>query len=85
MIPLRAVNEPRIGFIFTGQGAQWHAMGKELMDAYPVFSSTMKRIDECLADLGATFSLIDELSKDASSSRVSEPQISQPSCTAIFL
>ncbi|KAI9640185.1 hypothetical protein NHQ30_011422 [Ciborinia camelliae] len=81
--PSRAVNEPRIGFIFTGQGAQWHAMGKELMDAYPIFSSTMKRIDECLAELGATFSLIDELSKDATVSRVSEPQISQPACTAV--
>ncbi|ESZ94274.1 polyketide synthase [Sclerotinia borealis F-4128] len=81
--PSRAVNEPRIGFIFTGQGAQWHAMGKELMDAYPIFSSTMRKIDQCLAKLGATFSLIEELSKDATASRVSEPQISQPSCTAI--
>lgn len=54
----RSTTEPRIGFVFTGQGAQWHAMGKELLDAYPVFASTMDRIDKCLASLGAEFSLL---------------------------
>jgi acyl transferase domain-containing protein len=54
----RSLTEPRIGFIFTGQGAQWHAMGHELLDAYPVFATTMKRIDQHLLDLGATFSLL---------------------------
>jgi len=56
----RAVKEPRIGFIFTGQGAQWHAMGRELLDAFPVFATTMEKIDQCLADLGADFSLLSE-------------------------
>ena len=55
---LRSLTEPRIGFIFTGQGAQWHAMGHELLDAYPVFASTMQRIDQHLINLGASFSLI---------------------------
>ncbi|CAG8978751.1 hypothetical protein HYALB_00011512 [Hymenoscyphus albidus] len=81
----RSTTEPRIGFVFTGQGAQWHAMGRELLDAYPVFASTMERIDKCLASLGAEFSLLEELSKDAQSSRVSDAQISQPACTAIQL
>ena len=52
----RATKEPRIGFVFTGQGAQWHAMGKELLDAYPVFASTLEIIDRCLAEIGASFS-----------------------------
>lgn len=56
--PSRAVYPPRLGFVFTGQGAQWHAMGKELMDSYPVFANTMFRIDECLDKLHANFSLI---------------------------
>jgi acyl transferase domain-containing protein len=54
----RSLVEPRIGFVFTGQGAQWHAMGHELLDAYPVFAATMERIDQHLAKLNATFSLI---------------------------
>ncbi|TVY85582.1 Reducing polyketide synthase [Lachnellula suecica] len=83
--PVRSTEEPRIGFAFTGQGAQWHAMGRELLDAYPVFASTMEKFDRCLLDLGADFSLLEELSKDPESSRVSDAQISQPACTAIQL
>jgi len=60
IVPSRAAKEPRIGFVFTGQGAQWHAMGRELLDAYPVFASTMERFDRCLAGLGADFSLLGE-------------------------
>ena len=62
IIPSRAVREPKIGFIFTGQGAQWHAMGHELLDAYPVFATTMEKIDQHLSDLGADFSLLGKLS-----------------------
>ncbi|PQE09076.1 hypothetical protein CJF31_00010496 [Rutstroemia sp. NJR-2017a BVV2] len=56
--PSRAVNPPKPGFIFTGQGAQWHAMGRELMELYPIFSSTIFKIDECLNKLQAGFSLL---------------------------
>lgn len=56
--PSRATKQPRIGFVFSGQGAQWHAMGRELIDAYPVFASTMEKIDRCLIDLGSEFSLL---------------------------
>jgi len=83
--PSRSTKEPKIGFIFTGQGAQWHAMGRELLDAYPVFAATMEKIDRHLVDLGADFSLLDELSRDAESSRVSAAHISQPACTAVQL
>ena len=54
----RSTKEPKIGFVFTGQGAQWAGMGRELIEAYPVFASTMERIDICLFKLGADFSLI---------------------------
>ncbi|PBP22184.1 beta-ketoacyl synthase domain-containing protein-2 [Diplocarpon rosae] len=81
----RSIAEPKIGFVFTGQGAQWHAMGRELLDAYPVFAATMERIDRYLTELGADFSLLDELSKGAESSKVSTAHISQPACTAIQL
>lgn len=56
--PSRAQGVPTIGFVFTGQGAQWFAMGKELIPSYPVFRRTMEAVDNCLSRLGANFSII---------------------------
>ncbi|PGH05127.1 hypothetical protein AJ79_06875 [Helicocarpus griseus UAMH5409] len=81
--PQRSVAEPVIGFCFTGQGALWNAMGRELLGAYPVFKATMEAADRCLANLGAEFSISDELSKGAGANLISEASFSQSSCTAI--
>ncbi|RDW89221.1 polyketide synthase BcPKS8 [Coleophoma cylindrospora] len=83
--PSRETEAPRIGFIFTGQGAQWNAMGRELYAEYPVFASTLDACDDYLASQGAPFSLVAELHKDAAESRINEAHISQPACTAIQL
>ncbi|KAF8850340.1 BcPKS8, polyketide synthase [Acephala macrosclerotiorum] len=86
VIPVRETEAAsRIGFIFTGQGAQYHNMGRELYDQYPVYAFTLDACDRYLASLGAPFSLIDELSKGASTSLINEAHISQPACTAIQL
>lgn len=52
-----ATKRSRLGFVFNGQGAQWHAMGRELINAYPVFGSSIRRADEILRDFGANWSL----------------------------
>lgn len=57
-VPVRSSKEPTVGFVFTGQGAQWHGMGKELLSTYPVFKQTMQDVDACLKSIGATFSII---------------------------
>ena len=57
VIPVREIEIPRIGFIFTGQGAQWAQMGKSLYHHYPVFAAAIDACDEYLLTLGATFSL----------------------------
>ncbi|QIW94584.1 hypothetical protein AMS68_000102 [Peltaster fructicola] len=75
---------PRIGFVFNGQGGQWFAMGRELF-AYPEFAQAMQEADAIIKGLGASWSLIDELHKDESISRVQEPAFSQPLCTALQL
>jgi acyl transferase domain-containing protein len=49
---------PRIGYVFSGQGAQWYAMGRELIVAYPVFRNALKEAEAHLHDLGATWSLL---------------------------
>ncbi|TLD14962.1 hypothetical protein PspLS_10834 [Pyricularia sp. CBS 133598] len=75
----------RLGFVFTGQGAQWWAMGRELYEQYPVFTASIDMADSCLADMGATWSLVNELARDEETTCVGEAHISQPACTAIQL
>jgi acyl transferase domain-containing protein/NADPH:quinone reductase-like Zn-dependent oxidoreductase/SAM-dependent methyltransferase len=77
------MNAPRrIGFIFTGQGAQWHAMGRELL-GYPVFRSSLLASEISCKNLGSEWSLMEELLKDKAATRVNEATISQPLCTAV--
>ena len=83
--PNHASTVPRIGFVFNGQGAQWHAMGRELLTAYPVFREAILQADRCIHEFGAAWSVMEELSRDAKATRVNESMISLPLCTAIQL
>lgn len=53
----RSINVATVAFVFTGQGAQWYAMGRELFSAYPGFAESMRKADEHLSSLRAGFSL----------------------------
>lgn len=71
--------------IFTGQGAQWPRMGRELLKISPVFRRSIERCERALASLhdGPSWSLQEELLADKGSSHLSNPQVSQPLTTAI--
>jgi len=58
MKPKKVASTRKIGFVFTGQGAQWFAMGRELIAAYPVFKFTLLECDRYLHEQGTTWSLI---------------------------
>lgn len=47
-----------LGFVFTGQGAQWHAMGRELIHQYPIFRRSLELAEQYLRGLGAPWSLL---------------------------
>jgi acyl transferase domain-containing protein len=51
--PRRSGKEVRLGWVFTGQGAQWYAMGRELFDAYPVFKDAVLECDGYIKEMGA--------------------------------
>ncbi|TQN68831.1 Highly reducing polyketide synthase azaB, partial [Colletotrichum shisoi] len=78
-----AKEAPRVGYVFNGQGAQWHAMGRELIAIYPVFRKALLHADVVLEDYGADWSLMEELQRDEKSTRVNEPRLGQPVCVAL--
>ncbi|KAF5549511.1 acyl transferase acyl hydrolase lysophospholipase [Fusarium mexicanum] len=79
----RGSDIPRIGMIFTGQGAQWHAMGRELLTSYPIFRRSIDEAEAFLQALGADWSLLEELQRDAKTTRVHATKISIPVCVAL--
>ncbi|CAI7662741.1 unnamed protein product [Penicillium viridicatum] len=81
--PSRVLGTPIVSFVFTGQGAQWAQMGVSLMHEYPVYKLAIKRADQYLRDFGAEFSLIEELEKDARTSKIDSPYLCQPACVAL--
>lgn len=95
---VRSSQTPNIGFVFTGQGAQWHAMGRELF-SHQVFRQSLVSADKYLKDVGCSWSLIgehlhffayshlltliEELWRDEESTNVNQATYSQPLCTAL--
>ncbi len=79
---VRSMGEPRVGFVFTGQGAQWPGMGVALLER-TVFGDSMAASARYLKECGCKWDLIEELERPASTSRLAKPQISQPLCTIL--
>ncbi|KAJ0123263.1 polyketide synthase 10 [Diaporthe amygdali] len=76
--------DPTLAMIFCGQGAQWHAMGRELIDFQPFCSSLVGASKYLSKILASDFDLLQELrNHDASLSRINEPKFAQPATTAI--
>lgn len=74
--------QPRIGFVFTGQGAQWARMGIEMLER-SVFSDSVARSAALLRDMGCDWDPVTELAKIQKESRLSVPEISQPICSVL--
>jgi len=73
---------PRLAFVFSGQGPQWWAMGRQLIAQEPVFQDVIRRCDALLGRL-ASWSLWDELHAAEAQSRLQETAIAQPALFAI--
>ncbi|ETS80412.1 hypothetical protein PFICI_07941 [Pestalotiopsis fici W106-1] len=78
--------KPEILGIFTGQGAQWPAMGKALCQI-PYVRTIISELDDSLQSLPAEYrpewKLIDQLLLEGEESNVNQAAYSQPLCCAV--
>ncbi|MFD0052791.1 type I polyketide synthase [Streptomyces sp. NPDC127168] len=74
----------RVVWVFPGQGSQWAGMGRELLDASPVFA---ERITECAAALEPfiDWSLVDVLRGDADPGLMERVDVLQPASFAVMV
>ncbi|KAH7083527.1 putative polyketide synthase [Paraphoma chrysanthemicola] len=80
---------PDVVMIFTGQGAQWPLMGRELLRGNMVFRTSIQALDGYLKAVqgedAPDYSIEEELLKAGKKSRVGMATLSQPLCTAVQL
>jgi len=80
--PRKAARAAACAFVFTGQGAQYYNMGRELQ-ANTAFRESLRSADSYLSSLGCCWSVLEELNKPEETSRIGEPELSQPLCTIV--
>lgn len=79
----RSSKKARVGFVFTGQGAQWPRMGLELMK-YTTFRVSVQEADDYLTQhLDCPWSVMDELERYEGESRIRSSELGQPLCTIV--
>ncbi|KAH8433978.1 type I polyketide synthase [Aspergillus melleus] len=77
----------KVAFVFTGQGAQWVNMAKELMLDYPSFLEDIRSMDRSLKELehAPSWSIEDVLLNCDDRAIIGRAEYAQPLCTAIQL
>ncbi|KAI0402748.1 polyketide synthase-like protein [Xylaria palmicola] len=74
-------------FVFTGQGAQYHGMGREILEKSPIFLDTIRELDHTIQSLPPAYrpnwTLEDTIRGRYNASQIHEVIRSQPLCTAI--
>lgn len=69
-------------FVYSGQGTQWWGMARGLIGREPVFDAVLARADTLFAQWGG-WSLIEKLSRDASTSQLDNTAFAQPAIFAV--
>ncbi|KAF4119349.1 hypothetical protein GMORB2_4868 [Geosmithia morbida] len=83
----KITDAPRVLGVFTGQGAQWPAMGADLIRSSRFVATRVRELEGFLNSLPEAdrpgWSLEKEMLAGADTSRIAEAALSQPLCTAI--
>jgi acyl transferase domain-containing protein/acyl carrier protein len=77
-------HQPRLVFVFPGQGSQWLGMGRDLFEHVPVFRESILRFDRSMQSL-TDWSISEQLSLDPSDNnyRMDRIDVIQPVLLAI--
>ena len=75
--------DSKLVFVFGGQGSQWYAMGRQLIEMEPFFKETILTVHNLIKDLGKSLSLLDEIMAPEEESRIADNSIAQPATFAI--
>ncbi|KAL9598452.1 MAG: hypothetical protein Q9219_004488 [cf. Caloplaca sp. 3 TL-2023] len=81
----KAYSPRTFAFVFTGQGAQWPQMGKEMVQEFPSFRRTIEDLDSVLQTLAERpqWTLLTALLEPKETSQIHHVTRSQPVCTAV--
>ncbi len=69
-------------FVYTGQGAQWWAMGQQLLNREPVFQQVLAEIDAKLRSLSG-WSLLEAMRSTKEESPIDRTNVAQPAIFAL--
>ncbi|KAM5467173.1 Type I Iterative PKS [Microsporum ferrugineum] len=80
-----STKERSIVFIFTGQGAQWPGMGRQLLLEFDTFQSDIRAMDRALKALQDPpyWSIEEELLSTSDPAKIDDPEFAQTLCTAV--
>jgi acyl transferase domain-containing protein/acyl carrier protein len=73
---------PKLAFVCTGMGPQWWGMCRGLLGGHSAFTESIERSDRELSSY-TEWSLLDELRRDESGSRMADTEFAQPANFAI--
>lgn len=75
----------KVAFVFTGQGAQWVFMGRELLREHPKFKESIGAMDAVLRSLehAPSWTIEDTMTNCEDAAILMQAERSQPICTAL--
>ncbi len=85
VLPGKCYSAHPFGFVFTGQGAQWPQMGRELITEFASFKKSIQELDSVLQKLPErpAWTLEQAILEPPVTSQINHVTRSQPVCTAI--